>query len=543
MTVVLLGLKALSSSTTPLARRAFFRNRLPSGKSHDANSILARLSLQNLDPQLAQASLSSLVEPESTRDPKATSSLEETDHGAFARAASCNPFGGMSPSYNPEAMEHDHTGNNLDRMDDDLDHTPHTTNAPSIGRRPQNSSRVIESTSIAEYASIEFRDTDDDMEGEDRREVRELSDPFNRSSGGNYNARRSRQVVGDHDDGSEPESESLFIPEEERTSKPARGPRVSKTGKVMSNRARRYPHDAPPANASFRRHPAQRPERAVSPPFEASVGQNRRSSRYSGGMNEPWHVNKPRAPIDTQARIRLPDRASSSNKGRQSRDEGSVVAGNDDYEGYEDETPTRPFNNRDGMRGAPVQSRRSEGPVESRAKPKTRIEKVSKAALNKRGLQEGQQEEVLQRGYGINDPENVDIVNMKETDKLSFEQIKDILNERRTKEGRDPKLTTTGVNGRYNRTAPTIFESKGLYFVGLADRKRNPAENEKHGLPISDVIAGDRQPKWEPRHDDMLVAAVREYNAEKWNIVADKFEAKAGFRAPENQLAKRHTLL
>lgn len=360
----------------------------------------------------------------------------------------------------------------------------------------------------------------------------------------------------DNDEASEPESESLFVSQNDDRTNATAGPRVVNIIEKRAEPHRRISNDAPKRMTNLHRHPARRPS---PPPFESNIGSNRRSSRYSGQKSDNWHVNKFREPVDPRLTLELPGHApihlqkEFQIRSQQYDDDyyHGMYPGDDDVvdddQGYDPQSPLagRYSGGYRRVTGQRSSDGRPPSPVlaQPQSKPKSRVQKVSKASLRKRGLKEGQEEEVLQRGYGVNDPENVEIVNMKETGDFSFEDIARILNDKRLDEGRDPKLTTTGVNGRYNRTAPTLFESQGLHFVSLIERKRNPTAARMHGKPIGEV-GGEPQDLWNANeHDKILVDAVREYNSEKWSIVAEKVAEKTGLRFPENQLAKRFVLL
>ncbi|KAF4635874.1 hypothetical protein G7Y89_g2205 [Cudoniella acicularis] len=153
---------------------------------------------------------------------------------------------------------------------------------------------------------------------------------------------------------------------------------------------------------------------------------------------------------------------------------------------------------------------------------------VSDASLKKRGLDRGQGPRVCRRGYGANDPENIDIVNMKEHDGHSFGDIRNILNDRRIKEGRAPSLSTTGVANRYNRTAPLLFAAQGLEFVPLSQRKNRPMS--------SSIV-------WTPEDDLALVDSYKEFEQSRWQEVARIFHAKTGKEIDPTACAQRHTLL
>ncbi|KAI9645583.1 hypothetical protein NHQ30_006325 [Ciborinia camelliae] len=143
---------------------------------------------------------------------------------------------------------------------------------------------------------------------------------------------------------------------------------------------------------------------------------------------------------------------------------------------------------------------------------------VSDAHLKKRGLTRPPPgEKVSKRSYGVNNPENVAMVNMKENDGLSFAQITEILNQKRVEAGRNPCLTVCGVNGRYNRTAPILFAAQGLKFVPLSARKKASGA-KAHGSSTSK--AG-----WTPDAESRLVDIVKQVETEKWTRVAQMLNA------------------
>jgi hypothetical protein len=113
-------------------------------------------------------------------------------------------------------------------------------------------------------------------------------------------------------------------------------------------------------------------------------------------------------------------------------------------------------------------------------------DEVSDAALYKRNLSRGAGHKVCKRGYGANDPENIRIVNLKETDGLSFPKIMNILNKERLEAGKNPSLTVCAVMGRYNRTAPLLFQAQGRSFVPLSLRggRNIPGDGGLSGKPV-----------------------------------------------------------
>lgn len=140
---------------------------------------------------------------------------------------------------------------------------------------------------------------------------------------------------------------------------------------------------------------------------------------------------------------------------------------------------------------------------------KTLVEKVTQASLAKRGLKRGQEEAVIKSGYGAYDPENIEVVNLKETSDMTFLAIADHLNKKRVADGRNPTLTFTGVNGRYNRTAPVIFESQGKVFIPLSQRRKDNLGANLHGTSKTPDELNNAT--WDEELDLKLVKIVRQY--------------------------------
>ncbi|KAH6717232.1 hypothetical protein BKA61DRAFT_654462 [Leptodontidium sp. MPI-SDFR-AT-0119] len=158
---------------------------------------------------------------------------------------------------------------------------------------------------------------------------------------------------------------------------------------------------------------------------------------------------------------------------------------------------------------------------------------VSDAALLKRGLTRGAKEKVCKRGYGANDPENVNIVNMKE-DGMSFGEIVEKLNDVRVANGRAPSLSVCGVTSRYNRTAPLLFAAEGRQFIPLSKRGK--------GEVLADGAVTEK-PIWSDDLDLTLAQCVKDIDKEKWGRVAKEFNCRTGKNISAAAAALRHTLL
>jgi hypothetical protein len=139
--------------------------------------------------------------------------------------------------------------------------------------------------------------------------------------------------------------------------------------------------------------------------------------------------------------------------------------------------------------------------------------------LEKRGMKRsaphGSGRKIPKRSCGANDPENIQIVNLREQEDMSFAEIVKVMNARRTKVGKDPRLTSTGVANRYNRTAPLLFAAAGMKWVPLNQRKKGTQYNE--------VV-------WTPKMNKILCRAVKKVESSKWEQVAERFNAETGLQ-------------
>ena len=156
----------------------------------------------------------------------------------------------------------------------------------------------------------------------------------------------------------------------------------------------------------------------------------------------------------------------------------------------------------------------------------------------KRGLKRGDGAEVCKRGGGANDPENIAIINMYEIDRMSFEEIKKKLNADRVENGRDPSLTTSSVQTRYNRNAPILFQAEGIEFVPVGQRKRGQRMDD-----ISAPAGPNPRTPWTDDLDMALVKAVKEWESGKWENVAAIFREKTGVDMDASACALRHHII
>ncbi len=154
---------------------------------------------------------------------------------------------------------------------------------------------------------------------------------------------------------------------------------------------------------------------------------------------------------------------------------------------------------------------------------------IKEASLLKRRLNpDASKDKVCPRGYGSNDPENIRIVNLKDSKKLSFQEIADTLNDTRTKEGRIPSLTVCAVTSRYNRTAPILYASEGKVFVPMS--KRGGRNRANPDIPTGNI-------SWTPELSSTLVSMNKEYEANRWKAVAEMFNEITRENIDEKQAA------
>lgn len=139
---------------------------------------------------------------------------------------------------------------------------------------------------------------------------------------------------------------------------------------------------------------------------------------------------------------------------------------------------------------------------------------------------------IPERQTGANDPENIKIVNLKDVDGLSFEDIAKIINKDRIKNGRNPNQKANSINCRYNRTAPAMYQMQGIPFVRIADRAKANG-TFRYTKDQEDLI-------WTREMDDLLVEIEGRYIRNKWNIIAKQFASRSGHNfASAQEVANR----
>jgi len=158
-------------------------------------------------------------------------------------------------------------------------------------------------------------------------------------------------------------------------------------------------------------------------------------------------------------------------------------------------------------------------------------EEYTDAALMKRGLGRNISGRVQKRAYGANDPENIEIVNLKENQGWGWERIVKHLNDKRIQAGKQPSLSLTCIHSRYNRTAPLLYASQGIPFIPLSKRRKNGASPLPNMVPFTN------------EEDLAVVSAVKQYEANKWPEVARMFTEKTGKVTTADAMATRFAML
>jgi len=159
------------------------------------------------------------------------------------------------------------------------------------------------------------------------------------------------------------------------------------------------------------------------------------------------------------------------------------------------------------------------------------VSEVSNASMIKRGTKPTSTGHVAKRAYGVTDPENLEIVRMKEEELLTFKEIAKRLNAERVRKGHAAGLTACGVTSRYARCAPVIFAANGIEFVALSERGGRNKPNP---------IKRDSRVAWDPKMLEELARIEKEFMATKWDVVASRFNDSMNTNITADEAATRH---
>lgn len=165
---------------------------------------------------------------------------------------------------------------------------------------------------------------------------------------------------------------------------------------------------------------------------------------------------------------------------------------------------------------------------------------LSDAALQKGGVKRKMNEKRGRKNSAAHAEENIMIVDMKENAGKTFHEIAAAINRKRIADGKVADQTTGSVSQRFARTAPILFEAKGLVFVSLKDRRMKKPMAKHHGTPIG----GERKfMEWNDAQDMALVECVDDFEASKWNAVARMLKERVGVEVDAETVAKRWAAL
>ena len=137
---------------------------------------------------------------------------------------------------------------------------------------------------------------------------------------------------------------------------------------------------------------------------------------------------------------------------------------------------------------------------------------------------------------GEYDPENREILRLRQEENKEFDEIAQILNKKRVKTGTAPVLTANAIYSRYKRNGPLIAASEGKEFLPTAlDKKSNGScINFKKATPIVG---------FNPQEDELLVRAVADVEARKWELVSARVEELGGKKHDPDMCALRFNRL
>ena len=137
---------------------------------------------------------------------------------------------------------------------------------------------------------------------------------------------------------------------------------------------------------------------------------------------------------------------------------------------------------------------------------------------------------------GENDPENREILRLRQEESKEFDEIAEILNKKRVKTGTHPILTANAIYSRYKRNGPLIAASEGKEFVPTALDKKSGGSgiNFKKVTPIVG---------FNPHEDELLVKAVADVEARKWELVSTVIEELGGKKHDPDMCALRFNRL
>lgn len=137
-----------------------------------------------------------------------------------------------------------------------------------------------------------------------------------------------------------------------------------------------------------------------------------------------------------------------------------------------------------------------------------------------------------------NDPENREIKRLRQHERLHWDEIAGLLNQRRTDAGKTPGFSTSAVYGRFSRVAPRIAELDGEDEFDYKDYL-----HYKHDKNKAPKKTGPKMPALSKADEELLVDSYEEVERERWVNVANRFKLKAGVKLSPEQVAKKWSAL
>ncbi|KAF2136122.1 uncharacterized protein K452DRAFT_342059 [Aplosporella prunicola CBS 121167] len=251
------------------------------------------------------------------------------------------------------------------------------------------------------------------------------------------------------------------------------------------------------------------------------VDDDEEESDTSGGHRDPTPDPSPRRP----GTGRLPPPSYNTTMGRHNREESALFM-----------TPALDDSRTSSVTSAPS----------TLVKPKP---KSYAAEMKERMLASGR------GGFGIsagrkNSPakneENIMIKDLRQNERLSWDEIAKQLNERRVANGQQTGLTAASVYGRFVRNAPLIAEMNGENDFDVQDHMhlQEHRKRAKHAGPAVDRDPAERpMPIFSEEDDRKLCLAVQHVDNDRWNAIAAEFKKSGGFAITPYQAAKRFKMI
>jgi len=157
---------------------------------------------------------------------------------------------------------------------------------------------------------------------------------------------------------------------------------------------------------------------------------------------------------------------------------------------------------------------------------------VSDAVLLKKGLPVAKGKHCINRAYGVNDPENIEIVNLHDHHNMSWAEIAEKMNAKRVAQGKTQQLSITAIANRYCRNAPVLMGAAGMKFVPLAKRRKTAKGEE-------DVPRID----WTAENDVVLVEIYNAYEEARWETICREFQEETGIEVHPMEAARRYAAI